>query len=53
VAARTVVVVRGDAVRGSAARPAVPVREGPYKNFAGWWYFAITVAHVGFESWLE
>lgn len=23
------------------------------KNFAGWWYFATTDAHVGFESWLE
>ena len=23
------------------------------RNFAGWWYFATTGAHVGFESWLE
>lgn len=23
------------------------------KNFAGWWYFATTDTHVGFESWLE
>ena len=22
-------------------------------SFAGWWYFATTGAHVGFESWLE
>jgi hypothetical protein len=23
------------------------------RSFAGWWYFATTGAHVGFESWLE
>ena len=23
------------------------------RNFAGWWYFATTGSHVGFESWLE
>jgi hypothetical protein len=23
------------------------------RNFAGWWYFATTDSHVGFESWLE
>ena len=23
------------------------------RNFAGWWYFATTGTHIGFESWLE
>jgi len=23
------------------------------RSFAGWWYFATTRSHVGFESWLE
>jgi hypothetical protein len=36
---------------------AVPVRpfrfEKGLRSFAGWWYFAATAAHVGFESWLE
>ncbi len=34
-----------------------PVREFRFekglRNFAGWWYFATTGTHVGFESWLE
>jgi hypothetical protein len=34
-----------------------PVRsfhfEKGLRSFAGWWYFATTGAHVGFESWLE
>jgi len=36
---------------------ALPVRpfrfEKGLRSFAGWWYFATTGAHVGFESWLE
>jgi TnsA-like endonuclease N terminal len=36
---------------------AVPVRpfrfEKGLRSFAGWWYFATTATHVGFESWLE
>jgi hypothetical protein len=36
---------------------ALPVRpfhfEKGLRSFAGWWYFATTAAHVGFESWLE
>ena len=23
------------------------------RSFAGWWWFATTGCHVGFESWLE
>ena len=34
-----------------------PVRafrfEKGLRNFAGWWYFATTCTHIGFESWLE
>src|SRR5216684_5158487 len=34
-----------------------PVREFRFqkglRNFAGWWYFATTGTHIGFESWLE
>lgn len=34
-----------------------PVRgfrfEKGLRSFAGWWYFATSRAHVGFESWLE
>ncbi len=34
-----------------------PVREFRFgkglRSFAGWWYFATTDSHVGFESWLE
>ena len=34
--------------------PARPFRfEKGLRSFAGWWYFATTAAHVGFESWLE
>jgi hypothetical protein len=36
---------------------ALPAREFRFekglRNFAGWWYFATTDSHVGFESWLE
>jgi hypothetical protein len=36
---------------------ALPVRpfrfEKGLRSFAGWWYFATTGTHVGFESWLE
>jgi hypothetical protein len=36
------------------ALPARPFRFGKdLRSFAGWWYFATTGAHVGFESWLE
>jgi hypothetical protein len=35
----------------------LPVRpfhfEKGLRSFAGWWFFATTGAHVGFESWLE
>jgi hypothetical protein len=35
----------------------LPVREFRFekglRSFAGWWYFATTRSHVGFESWLE
>ncbi len=35
----------------------LPAREFRFekglRNFAGWWYFATTGTHVGFESWLE
>jgi hypothetical protein len=41
-------------VRFEDALPARPFRfEKGLRNFAGWWYFATTGAHVGFESWLE
>jgi hypothetical protein len=34
--------------------PARPFRFGKgLQSFAGWWYFATTASHVGFESWLE
>ena len=36
------------------ALPARPFRfEKGLQSFAGWWYFATTGTHVGFESWLE
>ncbi|MGI8446165.1 MAG: TnsA-like heteromeric transposase endonuclease subunit [Streptosporangiaceae bacterium] len=40
--------------RFEEALPARPFRfwKG-LQSFAGWWYFATTAAHVGFESWLE
>jgi hypothetical protein len=41
-------------VRFEDALPARPFRfEKGLRSFAGWWYFATTGAHVGFESWLE
>jgi hypothetical protein len=34
--------------------PARPFRfEKGLQSFAGWWYFAKTGVHIGFESWLE
>jgi hypothetical protein len=40
--------------RFEEALPARPFRfEKGLQSFAGWWYFATTAAHVGFESWLE
>ncbi len=34
--------------------PARPFRfEKGLQSFAGWWYFAKTGTHIGFESWLE
>lgn len=43
--------------RGTLFEDALPARpfrfEKGLQNFAGWWYFATTAAHVGFESWLE
>jgi hypothetical protein len=40
--------------RFEEALPARPFRfEKGLRSFAGWWYFATTAAHVGFESWLE
>jgi hypothetical protein len=43
--------------RGVRFEDALPVRpfrfEKGLRNFAGWWFFATTGAHVGFESWLE
>jgi hypothetical protein len=34
--------------------PVRPFRfEKGLRSFAGWWYFATTGTHVGFESWLE
>jgi hypothetical protein len=41
-------------VRLEDTLPARPFRfEKGLKSFAGWWYFATTAAHVGFESFLE
>ena len=41
-------------VRFEEALPVRPFRfERGLRSFAGWWYFATTGAHVGFESWLE
>lgn len=41
-------------VRFEEALPVRPLRfEKGLRNFAGWWYFATSGAHVGFESWLE
>ena len=40
--------------RFEEALPARPFRFGKgLRSFAGWWYFATTGTHVGFESWLE
>jgi hypothetical protein len=40
--------------RFEEALPARPFRfEKGLQSFAGWWYFATTRTHVGFESWLE
>jgi hypothetical protein len=43
--------------RGTRFEDALPVRpfrfEKGLQSFAGWWYFATTASHVGFESWLE
>jgi hypothetical protein len=40
--------------RFEEALPARPFRfEKGLGSFAGWWYFATTGAHVGFESWLD
>jgi hypothetical protein len=40
--------------RFEEALPVRPFRFGKgLRSFAGWWYFAATGAHVGFESWLE
>jgi hypothetical protein len=40
--------------RFEEALPARPFRFGKgLQSFAGWWYFATTATHVGFESWLE
>jgi hypothetical protein len=42
------------AVRFEDVLPARPFRfEKGLRSFAGWWYFATTGTHVGFESWLE
>jgi hypothetical protein len=36
------------------AHPVRPFHfEKGLRSFAGWWYFATTGTHVGFESWLE
>lgn len=41
-------------VRFEDAPPVRPFHfEKGLRSFAGWWYFATTAAHVGFESWLE
>lgn len=40
--------------RFEEALPSRPFRfEKGLRSFAGWWYFATTGTHVGFESWLE
>jgi hypothetical protein len=43
--------------RGTRFEDALPARafrfEKGLQSFAGWWYFATTESHVGFESWLE
>ena len=40
--------------RFEEALPARPFRFGKgLQSFAGWWYFATTGTHIGFESWLE
>ena len=40
--------------RFEEALPARPFRfEKGLQSFAGWWYFATTGTHIGFESWLE
>ena len=40
--------------RFEEALPARPFRfEKGLQSFAGWWYFAKTGTHIGFESWLE
>lgn len=42
---------------GERFEDALPVRPFHFgkglRSFAGWWYFATTGTHVGFESWLE
>jgi TnsA-like endonuclease N terminal len=42
---------------GTRFEEALPVRpfrfEKGLQSFAGWWYFATTGTHIGFESWLE
>lgn len=41
-------------VRFEDVPPVRPFRFGKgLRNFAGWWYFATTGTHIGFESWLE
>src|SRR6266581_4446251 len=41
-------------VRFEDVPPVRPFRfEKGLRNFAGWWYFATTGTHIGFESWLE
>ena len=41
-------------VRFEDVPPVRPFRFGKgLRSFAGWWYFATTDSHVGFESWLE
>jgi hypothetical protein len=41
-------------VRFEDALPVRPFRfEKGLRSFAGWWFFATTGTHVGFESWLE
>jgi len=41
-------------VRFEDSLPVRPFRfEKGLRSFAGWWYFATTGTHVGFESWLE
>ena len=43
-------------MRDERFEDALPVRSFQFEraaHFAGWWYFATTGTHVGFESWLE